>query len=114
MSDWGWSSIFDLWTGFASWSPTPQAFYAMLVTSVLSALLLSRFMGGIPMATIPASFVLLLFCSRISNYACAGIHLTAVGEFEKAAAFSAMGHVIAGVMLLAIFGVREGQRKTGF
>jgi hypothetical protein len=107
MSNWGWNSAIDLWVGFAAWNPVADVYYAIIAVSLFSALILQRFIGGLPMVTLPASFAILAYCARLSNYLASGIELAAVGDFQKAAAFSIIGHLAGGLLLLAIFGVRE-------
>jgi hypothetical protein len=107
MADWGWNNAFDLWLGFAAWNPVAEVYYAVISVSLLSALILQRFIGGISMVTLPASFAILVYCARFSNYLAADIDLAAVGDFQKAAAFSIIGHLAGGLLLLGVFGVRE-------
>lgn len=97
----------DLWQGFTTWNPATEVNYAILSVSLLSALILQRFIGGLPFLTMPVSFVTLVLSARISNYLATGIDLAAVGDFQKAAAFSVVGHLVGGLLILAIFGVKE-------
>jgi hypothetical protein len=107
MSNWGWNSAIDFWLGFTAWNPVVDVYYAMITVSLFSALILQRFIGGMPMVTLPASFAILVYCARFSNYLASDIDIAAVGDFQKAAAFSIVGHLAGGLILLAIFGVRE-------
>lgn len=102
----------DLWQGFAAWNPAADVYYAILSVSLFSALILQRFVGGLPLVTLPASFVILVYFARIANYLASDLDLAAVGDFQKAAAFSIIGHLAGGLLLLGIFGVREMPRGS--
>lgn len=112
MSDWGWNSAVDFWLGFAAWNPAVEVYYAVISVSLFSALILQRFIGGLPMVTLPASFAILVYFARFSNYLASGLDLAAVGSFQKAAAFAIIGHLAGGLLLLGIFGVRDVPRGS--
>jgi hypothetical protein len=103
--------MLELWNGFAGWSPPPHASNAMMVTSLVSTLLLTRLLGGTPLLSWPIAFLAMQLSARIANYAGTGISLPGTGDFEKAVLFSVVGHLLAVLPLLACFGIRDGERK---
>jgi hypothetical protein len=98
------------WSDFASWTPPRMAYYTILGFGVLSAAVISRISAAPPLFAGPISFIVLTFAAMVSNYVGRQFTIMGTTDLQKAILFTALGHAVAGILLLAI--LKVGEKRT--
>ncbi len=91
------------WNDFSSWTPTTIQLYTMVGFGVLSAWMMTRVVAAAPLFAGPISFMILTFAAMISNFSTRSYVMMGTTELQKAIVFTAVGHAVAGLILLVIF-----------
>lgn len=97
------------WNEFSSWTPPHVVLYTTLGFGVLSSWIITRFVAAAPLFAGPISFIALTFAAMISNFSFRAYGMMGTSELQKAVLFTTVGHVVAGLLLLAIFRVGAKQ-----
>ncbi len=92
-----------LWNEFSSWSPTSVVLYTMLGFGVLSAWIMTRIVAAAPLFAGPICFIVLTFAAMVSNFSVRDQAMMGTTELQKAIMFTAVGHAVAGLLLLIVF-----------
>jgi hypothetical protein len=91
------------WSEFSTWTPTSIVLYTMLGFGVLSAWIMTRVVAAAPLFAGPISFMILTFAAMVSNFAARSQVMMGTSELQKAIIFTALGHAVAGLILIVIF-----------
>jgi hypothetical protein len=90
---------------FQSWTPSSPTFYTVLSFGILSAWIMTRLVAVAPLFAGPISYGFLTFSGFLSNFAFRGTPMMGMSDIQKALIFTVVGHVIAGLLLLAVLRV---------
>lgn len=106
-------TFWTLYSGFAGWTVPRITLVTVLVFSVFTTFVLTRFTAGGRLFTAPLCFIVLYVVGLFSNYLGHDVSFGAASEMQKALVLAGAGQMVAGVILLVLLKTGTQQRNRG-
>ncbi len=104
--------VLRFWNDFASWTPPLDTLYTILGLGILSSAIMTRFVAAAPLFAGPICFMILTFSAMVSNFSARSTVMMGTSEIQKAMMFTVVGHIVAGLILLAVFKAGEKTKRS--
>lgn len=103
--------LWSLYYEFRNWSPPGQTLNILAFFSLATAVVLSWFIAGSRMFTIPICYIVLLFFGLFSNFLGRELYLAAMTDTQRILLLAVLGQSIGAVLIFFLFKAAESNRR---